>query len=202
MTVSLVEPYSKNEDVAGTLASLVISRLRGQERWQAWLAAAGKPMQDAEDTLWSLLTETRLDNATGVNLDRYGALIGEGRGDLEDDNYRIVLQGLFMAYASQGDIDTIIRVTAKVADAFLSTVLYVQHQPASYSVQFEQAYPVVPGSDFAARIRRALEAATVAGVGVGSIVPYTTPAFGFGEADGSHASYIGGLGVGKLSVEI
>ena len=81
-------------------------------------------------------------------------------------------------------------------------MLYFQGSGAYYSLQFEQTLPITPGSDYAKRIRQAIVTATCAGVGVGSIVPYTGPAFGVGAADGSHASFIGGLDIGHLSGEI
>ena len=101
-----------------------------------------------------------------------------------------------------GNGDDILGVTSAVAQTFLTTIKYFQGTLASYSLQFEQALPITPGSDYARRIRRAIVSATALGVGVGSIVPYTAPAFGLGAPDGSHADYIDGLDIGQLQGEI
>ena len=202
MSRSTVTPYAKDTDVAGTLAGNIASVLAEKPRWAALLAAFGAQGQGVEDALWQLLTETPLWAATGATLDAYGTLIGQPRLGLSDDIYRAVLWGFFAASASQGSIDDVVQVTSAVAQAFLTTVKYFQGTLASYSLQFEQALPITPGSDYARRIRQAIVTATCAGVGVGTIAPYTTPAFGLGATDGSHASYIGGLDIGHLSGEI
>jgi len=199
---STVTPYAKDTDVAGTLAGNMASALAEKPRWAALLAAFGAQGQDVENALWQLLTETPLWAATGATLDAYGTMIQEPRSGLSDDVYRAVLWGFFAAYASQGSIDDILGVTSAVAQTFLTTIKYFQGTLASYSLQFEQALPITPGSDYARRIRRAIVSATALGVGVGSIVPYTAPAFGLGAPDGSHADYIGGLDIGQLQGEI
>lgn len=202
MSRSTNTPYSWDLDVAGTLAGNIASVLAEKDRWAALLAAYGAQGQAVEDALWQLLAETPLWAATGATLDAYGTLIGEPRLGLSDATYRAVLWGFFAASASHGSIDDIVRVASAVSQADLSTVLYFQGSGAYYSLQFEQTLPITPGSDYAKRIRQAIVTATCAGVGVGSIVPYTGPAFGVGAADGSHASFIGGLDIGHLSGEI
>lgn len=66
--------------------------------------------QVAEDQLWGLLTSDTPQLATGVSLNRWGRLVGQERGLLQDEDYRRVIQAAVLAQRCPGDGDSLIRI--------------------------------------------------------------------------------------------
>lgn len=68
---------------------LLLAQDMGQPRTEALVAAFGAGAQSLEFLSWSVIVgASTLDHAEGVNLDRWGALVGEHRGGLDNEQYR------------------------------------------------------------------------------------------------------------------
>lgn len=62
---------------------------REKPRLQALVRALAKGAQLLEDTIWAVIIgSTTIAGAEGANLDRWGRLVGEERGDLDEADYR------------------------------------------------------------------------------------------------------------------
>lgn len=62
---------------------------REKPRLQALVRALAKGAQRLEDTIWAVIVgSTTIAGAEGANLDRWGRIVGEERGDLDEADYR------------------------------------------------------------------------------------------------------------------
>jgi hypothetical protein len=68
---------------------LLLAQHRDKARINAFVAALAKGVQLAENTIWAVIVgATTIQGAEGINLDRWGALVGEFRGGLSNEDYR------------------------------------------------------------------------------------------------------------------
>lgn len=168
-------------DFATTVPGWQVTLVRQVAGIAALNAAVAQQIQDAENALWDVYVNGRLENATGAALDRYGALIGETRGGLGDDEFRAVVRAFLVARSSQGHPDTILRVAIALAGiATDGTWRYWPIYPAGFEVQF--GTDGILDSATRSRVRRAVETATPAGVAVVGIAIWELSfVFGFAE---------------------
>lgn len=78
-------------------------------------ALAGQ-WQGLEDALQQLYTERGIDTAVGAQLDLVGAIVGQPRNGLDDDDYRRLVSARSVVNRSDGAIERIIKVTRLVID--------------------------------------------------------------------------------------
>jgi hypothetical protein len=72
---------------------LLLWQDRGRPRLEALVASFGTGAQMAEALSWAVIVGTStLQAAEGVNLDRWGALVGEQRGGLDNEQYRTFIE--------------------------------------------------------------------------------------------------------------
>jgi len=67
-------------------------------------------LQDIEDALQTMLTLPSIDDSFGAQLDLLGRLIGQDRGGVDDDTYRLYLRARIAANRSDGTPEALFRV--------------------------------------------------------------------------------------------
>lgn len=78
-----------NPDNAADALGLLLWQHKGKPRIEALVAALAAGAQLQENTIWAVIIgATTLAGAEGKNLDRWGALVGEFRGGLDEEQYR------------------------------------------------------------------------------------------------------------------
>ena len=81
-------------------------------------------VQDLEDCLNTIPVGTRLHLAKGVQLDRYGAALGETRPpDFNDDEWFGVIAGKLAARASDATVNSIRRTTEALTEMFKTNII-------------------------------------------------------------------------------
>jgi hypothetical protein len=71
-------------------------------RIQALVRRLTATMQDFETAAIELLRMRRVELATGDLLDKFGAMVGQPRGDLDDETYRRYIRATIRAHRSHG----------------------------------------------------------------------------------------------------
>ena len=77
------------DDHAEDALTLLPEQFKRKENFEAFVTAFVNVVQDTEDMLQALWQGRFLDNAIGSQLDGLGSIVGEERGSLEDDDYRV-----------------------------------------------------------------------------------------------------------------
>ena len=99
-----------NPDIAGRTARLVPSVYRDAERIQALFASVAETAQHFEDASYGVLVSDAPETAWGNVLDRWGRVVGQGRGGLTDDEYRTFVEARQIANRAGSNIDDLLQV--------------------------------------------------------------------------------------------
>ena len=102
-------------------------------RYVSLLEAMGEGVQLQEEQFFDLLVGRGLNLATGVSLEQWGAIVGEQRGGLNDEDYRRFIKARILANISEGTPDELLTVFALVTSP--SQVRYFIHPPAGFRLQ-------------------------------------------------------------------
>jgi hypothetical protein len=89
-------------------------QFKSQPNLVAFLTAHVAPLQDIEDALQQLLLERQVDTAIGDQLDALGALVGQARAGLSDDDYRRYVRARIMANRSRAIVEDLLQVARLV----------------------------------------------------------------------------------------
>lgn len=89
---------------------LLPSQFRDLPGWIAWTKAVGAVFQSIEDLAFYAIVDRHLLAATGAALEKWGDLVGEQRLGLTGDEYRRVIRAKIMAYRSNGEVDSLVRI--------------------------------------------------------------------------------------------
>jgi hypothetical protein len=108
-TLLVYEPDHK-----GKAEAALLYQFRTKPRIVALVRALAAGVQLLEDTIFDVIIGTQLDMATGVNLDRWGDMVGEARDGLTDFQYRPFIRGRILANRSTGKTDDLIRVFQEI----------------------------------------------------------------------------------------
>lgn len=155
----------------------------------ALLQALMASVQDAEDALQQLYSGRRIDTAIGAQLDIIGKVVGQVRGELDDDDYRRHCRARIATNRSNGTAEDLIRISRLVLDDDEVYIHIETEGPAAVVVRLEknsQSYAV------ARIVTTFLQQGKAAGVKL--IVEITTLDR---ENTFSFAPYGGGTGPGK-----
>lgn len=118
----------------------LLSKEKNSTVLRAWLSSYLKQIQILEDTAW-LVLETRTLDGEGAQLDAIGRLVMRGRGELDDDNYKLALRTQIRVLRSAGrpfDLDDITALS--MPEGF--TYLHDEDYPKSTTIE------VIGGVDF------------------------------------------------------
>jgi len=132
-----------------------------------------KQIQRLEETVFALIVDRTIGGAIGEQLDAYGRLIGEPRGALSDQDYRLFLAARIKTNRSSGTIETIIDVVSTVTNA--TRIAYMAHHPAAFTVQYESD---VLTAAYRTRVKNQIASMVPAGVRF-DVVDARPDAFGF-----------------------
>lgn len=114
-------PAGKVAHVARALARLP-QQFRGKAKIEALLSALASPAQDLENALWDLLTLRGVMTASGVWLDKLGALVGQARGGLSDAAYRLYIRARVATNRSRGTVADLIAIANLILNSSTSLV--------------------------------------------------------------------------------
>ncbi len=158
--------------------TLMVERMPQQfnkPRINALIGALGFGIQCFEEAAFGVIFSTRFDIAVGDALDQWGKLVGERRGGLDDEDYRVFIDARILANRSQGSPDELTEVWRRITAPQIS-VRFVNHPLTCFSLVVLRAGPM---SDARARrvgqFMRSIKPATKNMFLIESIVGY----FGF-----------------------
>lgn len=135
-------------------------------------------MQMLESIFFALYTQTSLQNAIGITLDRWGVLLRFQRGGLGDDAYRDLLFLIIIEYTSKGQIETLIQIYKKLTGA--TQVILTEFFPAKIQLTAIGAIPIVP----IASIDDVIQATKAGGVGFKNVLASSNPFVFAGDPSG------------------
>jgi hypothetical protein len=152
-----------------------MSQQFAKPRIKALTGALGLGMQCLEEEAFGVLISSPLETASDDGLDQWGALVGERRGGLDDDDYRVFIEARILANRSGGSPDELIEIWRRITAPQLS-VRWTLHPPACFSLAVLRVDPM---SDARARrvgaVMRSIKPGGVAMFLVESVTGY----FGF-----------------------
>jgi hypothetical protein len=156
----------------------LLSQFREKPRMRALVRALAAGAQSLEDESFGVLISTTFTAASDHDLDVWGVLLDEPRGDLsEDDDYRAVLRAKAIANRSTGstpDLVAVFEVVAQPGETGL--IRYRETFPLSFT--FEVIHDDALSDSAAARVGRILREIKPAGIAM-SLTEATSGFYGF-----------------------
>lgn len=131
------------------------------------IGVLAEKIQEAEDVYNDLITLRLLDTATGDSLDQYGDLVNFVRGNLTDDEYRLILRGKILANRSGHLASQIGNIAAIFFDSPTYGAHYIHNQPAGFQIQVSPESSL--SEELITRAFEVLETSAPAGVKLTSI---------------------------------
>lgn len=110
-------PVTYVPDHADRALAAMLFQDRAQPRIRALIQALGDGVQVVEDQIMDLSVGRVLSLATGVQLDRWGDLVGEPRGALLDVDFRRFIRARILVNVCNGTPDELIAIYELVMDA-------------------------------------------------------------------------------------
>ena len=129
-------------------------------RYVSLLEAMGEGVQLQEEQFFDLLVGRGLNLASGAPLEQWGAIVGEARGGLNDDDYRRFIKARILANLSDGTPDELLTIFALITSP--SQVRYFIHPPAAFRLQAVRGELLA--DDMVRRIVRMMQSVKPAGV--------------------------------------
>ena len=113
----------------GNAFARLLTQFQDKQRLKKMIEILLRPFQEAEDMLWSLYTDRRLDTAVGAQLDLLGKIVGEKRDGLSDTDYRAIIRVKIKVLRSTGSAKDLM----VIAQLFLvsNDFTYSEHYPAA-----------------------------------------------------------------------
>ncbi|MEE8385484.1 MAG: hypothetical protein V3S01_06175 [Dehalococcoidia bacterium] len=102
-------------------------------RITALIRALALGVQCLEESLFGMHISTSLPNATGDALDQWGSLVGERRGGLDDDDYRVFIEAKLLVLRSNGSPDELIEIFRRITAPQIS-VRFALYPRASFGL--------------------------------------------------------------------
>jgi hypothetical protein len=89
----------------------LLQQYKNSQKFKSILQSLINEIQIIENEFFKLKNERSLDAAVGYQLDLIGTIIGERRLDRTDEAYREALKSKILINISQGDVDTLIKIS-------------------------------------------------------------------------------------------
>lgn len=177
-------------DYAARAKAKLLAQYSDKPRIAGLVGELGGLAQEAEAAIWDLISETSIATATGIWLDRLGAIIGEPRDGAADSDYRAFIRARIHANRSNGRVEDLIAVVKAWNGGVLPTLFVTQYFPAAVEVRLGAVVTVVD------RLLRLLKCTRSAAIG--QMVLYQTvadaAAFTFSSSASPEASATQGFG--------
>lgn len=106
-------------DHADRAVARLLMQYKGKPNREALVRALCSEVQTFEGSLFDVYTLRSIGNATGVQLDGLGVLVGEARAGKDDDTYRNYLAVRMLINRSSGTPEEILEVFSMIAGAGL-----------------------------------------------------------------------------------
>jgi hypothetical protein len=161
---------------ARAVASL-LSQHQRKPRIRSLVESLAEGAQSTEDEGFDVLISTTLSAAQGANLDQWGALVGEVRGDLADEDYRVFITARIRVNNSTGTTDEIIAIWSIVVAPFLE-IRQRTIPPATFSLDTLRDTPMNDAR--AGRVGAMMRDVKPAGIAM-MLIESTPGYFGFAE---------------------
>ena len=149
-------------DLADRAAQRLLEQYRDSPNLAASLRVFVDQVQEVETAMWALITETSLDTATGIWLDRIGAIVGEAREGAADTDFRAFIRARIVANKSSGLLEELIDVIVAASGGVSPGLTIRELYPAAIELTVGG---IVPMADVP-RLIRFIRATRAAGVGV------------------------------------
>lgn len=159
-------------------ATIAVDRFISQFREKPILAgilyALTGQLQRVEDAAWETILYRRVDNSFGITLDRIGTIVGIGRNNLTDENFRIAIRAQVRLLRSGGRAKDILRFAELVIPDGVSFNLSEEF-PASFLIDVVDQMD----GDLIQVLWRGLERARALGIGAGLAYSVQAPSYQF-----------------------
>lgn len=124
-------PIQQIQNWQTRVEELLPTQFYDRPRFQALARTIGATAQEVEGLYTELLWGQTLGLATGVQLDRWGALVGQQRLGLTDEEYRGFIQARIIANTTHGVINDYLAIMQLILGAL--AVWYIPMHPAGFS---------------------------------------------------------------------
>ena len=151
--------YVATDHTAAMRAGL-IGQFKGLPNIDAFIKAFGAQLNDLDEYFGQLLTQLILPNAEGVQLDKIGDVLDQGRNGLGDDDYKTLLQARIIQYQSMGTAEDLIQLLLTLAGT--NRVDNYENFPAKITLIARSPATAISNAD----IITAVQEAKAVGVGV------------------------------------
>lgn len=170
------------------MLDLWMSQWRHTHTGIALMTAIGNAVQAVEDENFDVWLSTQLAVATGHALEQWGALVGEPKGVLDDDDYRVFIEARILANTSTGAPDELYEIVKRITAP--SEVGIIRTPPQGYEVIIRRADYMSDAR--ARRVGRMIRSIKPAGIST-YIVEYADGYFGFAGDDDAASLDLGEL---------
>lgn len=176
MTIAYVPNHAERA------VSDMLSQDQNKPRLVAAVRAASTAFQCIEDLAFDLLLSNTVENATGALLDRFGRLVGELRGGLDDEAYRGFVRARMAANLSGGTTDELLSIVESIAAP--AVVRQEDLFPGAFALICERVQPL-PDS-LRVRVREFVRDLKAGGIGL-TLIETTANPFTLDEGPGFDA---------------
>ncbi len=156
-TSTRLEHIPDHEERAEALLPFVF---RTRPRFCALVQSMGAGVQLLEDALYDVVAGGTLDNATLDALGQWGDIVGEEKGALLDEEYRLIIRSRVLANKCGGTRDELIVLYQTLTAP--SEVRLVDNYPAALTLTATRGTAM--RDEFARRVRRVMVQAKTMGV--------------------------------------
>jgi hypothetical protein len=128
-------PIARVTDHVEAGLDLLLDYYKGKPRLEALLSSELKQIQALEDAAWDVLIQRLIDNATGVQLDKLGRIVGQPRVEEDDEVYRVRIRTRVRANKSLGHPKDLIEVALILTGLDKTELEYSESYPAGFMIE-------------------------------------------------------------------
>lgn len=111
----------------------LLSQYHDKPNIEALVQSLATGTQMLEDQIFDLLISTTLTAAQGDALDQWGALVGEVRGSLGDEDYRRFIRARILVNNSEGTTDELLAIWSLLVEPFIE-IRHYNYAPATFEL--------------------------------------------------------------------
>lgn len=146
----------RNDQHANQALSNLIQFFRDKNRIAALMDSYSAQAQELEQVFWDLLTKRYLSNATGVNLEALGLIVGETRQGRLDEAYRAAIRVRVLVNRSNGRIEGLLTIAKQMLGGGDDVdVKLIEAHPCAMTIRIQSELNGASALDLARMLRRA-----------------------------------------------